>query len=59
MQVNDYTIKIEIETVQCSFFRFSPGGERVFASIYEVYGRFDCTCFAITDQYYQSVLDIF
>ena len=30
-----------------------------FASIYEVYGRFDCTCFAITDQYYQSVLDIF
>ena len=29
MQVNDYTIKIEIETVQCSFLRFRPGGERV------------------------------
>ena len=29
MQVNDYTIKIEIETVKCSFFRLRPGGERV------------------------------
>ena len=30
MQVNDYTIKIDIETVQCSFLRFRSGGERVF-----------------------------
>ena len=29
MQVNDYTMKIEIETVQCSFRRFRPSGEGV------------------------------
>ena len=29
IQVNDYTIKIEIETVQCSFLWFRPSGDRV------------------------------
>ena len=28
IQVNDYTIKIEIEKVQCSFVRFGPSGDR-------------------------------
>ena len=29
IQVNDYTIKIEIETVQCSLLRYRPSGDRV------------------------------
>ena len=29
IQVNDYIIKIEIETVQCSFLWFRPSGDRV------------------------------
>ena len=29
IQVNDYTIKIEIETGQCSSLRFRPSGDRV------------------------------
>ena len=27
--IDDYAIKIEIETVQCSFLRFRPSGDRV------------------------------